>query len=44
VLPVYWRYILAEDRMMAEEFGSAYAEYGRSVGRLLPRLRRPTAS
>jgi len=39
VVPVYWIYIRAEERMLSEEFGAPYEEYKRQVGRLLPRLR-----
>lgn len=40
VVPVLWFYIRAEERMMSSEFGAAFAEYERQVGRLLPRRRR----
>ena len=43
VLPAYWLYIRAEERMMLGEFGAEYANYMRSIGRLLPRFDRPTA-
>ena len=39
VIPVYWIYIRAEERMLSEEFGAPYEEYKSRVGRLLPRLR-----
>jgi len=39
VLPTYWLYIRAEEAMLADEFGPAYEDYVRKVGRLLPRLR-----
>jgi protein-S-isoprenylcysteine O-methyltransferase Ste14 len=37
ILPVFWLYILAEERMMASGFGTQFEEYKRRVGRLLPR-------
>jgi len=40
VVPAFWFYILAEERMMASEFGTQFDEYTHRVGRLLPRLRR----
>jgi len=40
VTPAFWFYILAEERMMASEFGTQFEEYMGRVGRLLPRLRR----
>ena len=43
VVPVLWFYIRAEERMMSSEFGRAFEEYERRVGRLLPRLRRRAA-
>ena len=39
VLPVLWLYTRAEERMLAGEFGTAFEQYSRRVGRLLPRLR-----
>ena len=39
VVPVLWLYTRAEEQMMASEFGAAFEEYSRRVGRLLPRLR-----
>jgi protein-S-isoprenylcysteine O-methyltransferase Ste14 len=40
VVPVFWCYIRAEERMMAREFGGRFEEYTQRVDRLLPRLRR----
>ena len=40
VVPVFWFYIRAEERMMSSEFGAQFEEYSSRVGRLLPRLRR----
>jgi protein-S-isoprenylcysteine O-methyltransferase Ste14 len=39
VVPVLWLYTRAEEQMLASEFGAAFEEYSRRVGRLLPRLR-----
>jgi protein-S-isoprenylcysteine O-methyltransferase Ste14 len=43
VVPVYWFYIRAEERMMSSEFGAQFEEYTRRVGRLLARWRRRAA-
>jgi len=42
VVPVFWFYIRAEERMMATAFGAQFEEYRFRVGRLLPRVRRRT--
>jgi protein-S-isoprenylcysteine O-methyltransferase Ste14 len=34
-----WLYSRAEERMLAGEFGAAFEDYRRRVGRLLPRFR-----
>lgn len=39
--PMYLLRTPAEERMMIEAFGSAYADYCRRTGKLVPRLRRP---
>lgn len=41
IVPVFWFYIRAEERMMSREFGVQFEDYQRRVGRLVPRLRRP---
>ena len=40
VVPVFWFYIRAEERMMSSEFGAQFDAYAHRVGRLVPRLRR----
>jgi protein-S-isoprenylcysteine O-methyltransferase Ste14 len=40
VVPVFWFYSRAEERMMSSEFGKRFEEYRRRVGRLFPRLGR----
>ncbi len=39
VLPAYWIYMRAEERMMLEHFGDAYRQYKHEVGMLIPRWR-----
>ncbi|MEJ2133412.1 MAG: isoprenylcysteine carboxylmethyltransferase family protein, partial [Gammaproteobacteria bacterium] len=38
VVPVFWLYTRAEERMMSQAFGAQFDDYSRAVGRLLPRL------
>jgi protein-S-isoprenylcysteine O-methyltransferase Ste14 len=40
IVPVFWLYILAEERMMSSGFGAQFEDYQRRVGRLLPRWHR----
>jgi protein-S-isoprenylcysteine O-methyltransferase Ste14 len=43
VVPVFWRYIVVEEQLMARGFGVEFEAYARAVGRLLPRLHRRAA-
>lgn len=40
VVPAYFLYMRAEEQMMAGSYGTAYVNYCRRTGMLLPRLRR----
>jgi protein-S-isoprenylcysteine O-methyltransferase Ste14 len=40
VIPGYWIYMRAEERMLRAHLGEAYARYQEDVGMLVPRLRR----
>jgi len=40
VIPGYWIYMRAEERMLLAHLGDAYARYREDVGMLVPRLRR----
>jgi len=40
VIPGYWIYLRAEEAMLIEHLGEAYARYREEVGALLPRRRR----
>ena len=40
VIPGYWIYMRAEERMLLAHLGDAYARYRQDVGMLVPRLRR----
>jgi protein-S-isoprenylcysteine O-methyltransferase Ste14 len=43
VIPAYWMYARAEERMMLEQFGEPYRTYQARTGMLFPKLKRSRA-